>query len=80
MGETANCISPTQPWILHYLSEEYRCKVRGLPCLKRDGMASEVSETYDNQRDWLETEMSVRRQAQDEVAYEYLCRLEEAKK
>lgn len=45
-------------------------------------MASEQTESYDNRKDWLvQEEMSVgSRQSQDEAAYEYLCRLEEAKK
>ena len=47
-------------------------------------MASDPKESYDNRKDWLvQQEMSAqagRQQSQDEAAYEYLCRLEEAKK
>ena len=43
-------------------------------------MASERTQSYDNRGEWLVPEMSVGRQTQDEAAYEYLCRLEEAKK
>jgi hypothetical protein len=48
-------------------------------------MASDQKESYDNRKDWLvQQEMSAqaadRQQSQDEAAYEYLCRLEEAKK
>ena len=43
-------------------------------------MASDQNQSYDNRRGWLELGMSVGRQTQDEAAYEYLCRLEEAKK
>lgn len=43
-------------------------------------MASKPSKSYDNRKEWLGHDMSVGKQSQDEAAYEYLCRLEEAKK
>ena len=53
--------------------------------IQTGAMASDQRESYDNRKDWLvQQEMSAqaagRQQSQDEAAYEYLCRLEEAKK